>query len=122
MEISQLLILALVGIAAGFVGGSMGVGGGIIIIPALVIFLGFSQKEAQGTSLAVLSLPVAFVAAYNYYKDGFINIKFAAVMVIAFVIGSYFGSKAALALPADTLKKIFAVLLIAVGIKMILGK
>jgi len=122
MDITQFILIAIVGIAAGFVGGSMGVGGGIIIIPALLFFVGFSQKEAQGTSLAVLSFPVALMAAYNYYKEGYVNVKFAGIMIVAFVVGSYFGSKLALSLPSDVLKKIFAVLLIAVGIKMLIGK
>ena len=122
MDLTQLLILAAIGILAGFIGGSMGVGGGIIIIPALMIFLGFTQKEAQGTSLAVLTMPVAFMAAFNYYKGGYINMKFAAIMIVTFVIGSYFGSKFALSIPASTLKKIFAVLLLIIGIKMLLGK
>ena len=122
MDLMQFAILALVGVLAGFVGGSMGVGGGIIIIPALVFILGFTQKEAQGTSLAVLSFPVAIVAAYNYHKGGFINIKFAAVMIVAFMVGSYFGSKVALSIPGDVLKKIFAVLLVVLGLKMLIGK
>jgi len=122
MDLTQLLILAVIGILAGFIGGSMGVGGGIIIIPALMLFLGFSQKEAQGTSLAVLTMPVAFMAAFNYYKGGYINIKFAAIMIVTFVIGSYFGSKFALSIPASTLKKIFAILLLVIGVKMLLGK
>jgi len=122
MDLTQLLILAAIGILAGFIGGSMGVGGGIIIIPALMIFLGFSQKEAQGTSLAVLTMPVAFMAAFNYYKGGYINMKFAAIMIVTFVIGSYFGSKFALSIPASTLKKIFAILLLVIGVKMLLGK
>jgi len=122
MDLTQLFILAVIGILAGFIGGSMGVGGGIIIIPALIIFLGFTQKEAQGTSLAVLTMPVAFVAAFNYYKDGYINIKFAAIMIVTFVIGSYLGSRFALSIPANTLKKIFAILLLVIGIKMLIGK
>jgi len=122
MDITQFILIAIVGIAAGFVGGSMGVGGGIIIIPALMFFVGLGQKEAQGTSLAVLSFPVALIAAYNYYKEGSVDLRFAAIMIVTFVIGGYFGSKVALGLSADVLKKIFAVLLIAVGIKMLIGK
>ena len=119
---TQFILIAIVGIAAGFVGGSMGVGGGIIIIPALMIFVGLGQKEAQGTSLAVLSFPVALVAAYNYYKGGYVNLGFAEIMIVTFIIGGYFGSKVAIVLPEYVLKKIFAVLLIAVGIKMLMGK
>ena len=122
MDITQLFILAVIGILAGFIGGSMGIGGGIIIIPALMIFLGFTQKEAQGTSLAVLTMPVAFVAAMNYYKGGYVNMKFAAIMIVTFVIGSYFGSKFSLVIPASTLKKGSAILLLVIGVKMLLGK
>lgn len=122
MELSQYIILALIGISAGFIGGSMGVGGGVIMIPALVFFMGFSQKEAQGTSLAVLSMPVLFVAAMNYYKEGYINIKYASIIIVTFIAGGYLGSKFALYLPAGTLKKLFAILLIAIGVKTLLGK
>ncbi len=122
MTSTQLLILLLIGLFGGFVSGSMGVGGGIIIIPALVFFLGASQQEAQGTSIALLSIPVAMVSAYNYYKGGYINFKFVATILVTFLIGSYFGSKLAVYLPANYLKKGFALLLILVGFKMMLGK
>jgi uncharacterized membrane protein YfcA len=105
MDLTQYLILALIGISAGFIGGSMGVGGGVIMIPALIFFMGFSQKEAQGTSLAVLSLPVLMIAAINYYKEGYINIKYASIIIVTFILGGYLGSKFALYLPSSTLKK-----------------
>jgi len=122
MDLTQYLILALIGISAGFIGGSMGVGGGVIMIPALIFFMGFSQKEAQGTSLAVLSLPVLMIAAINYYKEGYINIKYASIIIVTFILGGYLGSKFALYLPSSTLKKIFAILLIIIGIKTLSGK
>ncbi len=122
MSISQFLILIIIGLVAGFTGGSMGVGGGIIIIPAMVFFMGVTQQQAQGTSIAVISVPVAFVAAMNYYKSGYVNIKFAAVIILTFVIGAYFGSKLAVHIPAKTLQKSFGVLLLLVGLKMVLGK
>ena len=122
MNTMQLIILIIIGLVAGLVSGSMGVGGGIIIIPALVLFLGLSQQQAQGTSIAVISVPVAAVAAFNYYKGGFINMKFAAIIILTFVIGAYFGSKMAVHLPAKTLQKSFGVLLLLVGIKMLFTK
>ena len=122
MNTMQLIILVIIGLVAGFVSGSMGVGGGIIIIPALVIFLGLSQQQAQGTSIAVISVPVAAVAAFNYYKGGFINIKFAVIIILTFVVGAYFGSKIAVHIPAKTLQKSFGVLLLLVGIKMLFTK
>ena len=122
MSITQFLILIIIGLIAGFVSGSMGVGGGIIIIPAMVFFMGVTQQQAQGTSIAVISVPVALVAAMNYYKNGYINIKFAGIIILTFVIGAYFGSKIAVHIPAKTLQKSFGVLLLLVGLKMVLSK
>ncbi len=122
MRMQDIILLLIIGLFAGFVSGSMGVGGGIIIVPALVFLFGMSQQEAQGTSLGVLVFPVVLLAAYNYYKEGYLNIKFSIVLIIAFIAGSYFGSLLAINIPANTLKKIFGVLVLLVGIKMIFGK
>jgi hypothetical protein len=92
------------------------------MIPALVFFMGFSQQMAQGTSLAVMLPPIGIIAAYNYYKAGQVDIKFAIVLAAAFLVGSYFGSKLALNLPQAALKKIFGVLLLLVAAKMLLSK
>jgi uncharacterized membrane protein YfcA len=122
MDFTTVLGLIVIGLAAGFLGGLMGVGGGIIIVPALVIFLSFTQQQAQATSLAVLLLPVQILAVINYYKAGFVNVKVAAVIVIASVIGMYYGSSLALQLPSDTLKKVFGGFIILVGLKFLFGK
>lgn len=123
MDINQIITLALIGILAGFIAGGLGVGGGIIIVPALVFFFGMTQHQAQGTSLAVLAVPIGFItAAFNYHKKGLINYKFALVLVAAFLIGSYFGSLISVNLPAKTLKKAFGILMLIAGAKMIFGK
>ena len=122
MATSMLLILIGIGIVTGIMAGMLGIGGAIIMIPALVFFMGFSQQMAQGTSLAVMLPPVGIIAAYNYYKAGQVNIKFALILAAAFLIGSYFGSKLALNLPQPLLKKIFGVLLLLVAAKMLLSK
>ncbi|MDO9340314.1 MAG: sulfite exporter TauE/SafE family protein [Bacteroidales bacterium] len=122
MSTSMLLILIVIGIVTGAMAGMLGIGGAIIMIPALVFFMGFSQQMAQGTSLAVMLPPIGILAAYNYYKAGQVNIKFAIILVVAFLIGSYFGSKFALTLPQPLLKKIFGVLLLMVAAKMLLSK
>ena len=119
MSLQTIIILLLLGIAAGILSGLVGVGGGIIIVPALVLLLGFTQKQAQGTSLAILLLPVGIIAVAEYYKGGYINIKYALLMAVAFVVGSYFGSKFALTLPDEKLKKIFAVVLMLLSLKML---
>lgn len=114
-----ILILSLIGLLAGMLSGLIGVGGGIIIVPALMFFVGFSQKEAQGTSLGLLLLPIGILAVINYYNKGLIDVKVVGVMAIAFVLGGFLGSKIALVLPEATLKKIFAIVLFYTGFKML---
>jgi len=122
MTTSMLLILIVIGIITGIMAGMLGIGGAIIMIPALVFFLGTSQQMAQGTSIAVMLPPIGILAAYNYYKAGHVNITFAIVLAVCFLIGSYFGSKWALNIPQAMLKKIFGVLLLLVAIKMLFSK
>jgi uncharacterized protein len=122
MATSMLLTLVVIGIITGVMAGILGIGGAIIMIPALVFFMGFSQQMAQGTSLAVMLPPIGIIAAYNYYKAGYVNMKFAIILAVCFLVGSYFGSKLALNLPQAVLKKIFGVLLILVAAKMLLSK
>ncbi|HEU4573670.1 MAG TPA: sulfite exporter TauE/SafE family protein [Chitinophagaceae bacterium] len=119
MTIQTMLLLLLIGLFAGMLSGLIGLGGGIIIVPALVYILSFSQHQAQGTSLGVLLLPVGILAVMNYYIKGFVDIKVVAIISIAFVIGGWLGSKIALSLPQETIKKIFAIILIYTAIKML---
>lgn len=118
MTVQIVLLLILIGLAAGILSGLVGVGGGIIIVPALVFFLGFTQQQAQGTSLGLLLLPVGILAVLNYYNKGQIDLKVVAIMAITFVIGGWLGSKWALALPEKTVRKIFAIILFYAAIKM----
>ena len=122
MTISMLMILIVIGIITGVMAGMLGIGGAIIMIPALVYFMGFSQQLAQGTSLAVMLPPVGILATYNYYKAGQVDIRFAIILAVCFLVGSYFGSKLALSLPQSVLKKIFGVLLLFVAARMLLSK
>ena len=119
MDITTLLGLIAIGLIAGTLSGLIGIGGGVVIVPALVMFMGFSQQAAQGTSLGLMLLPIGILAVINYYNKGYIDVKVVGVMVVAFVIGGYIGSKWALALPQETLKKIFAVILFYTGIRML---
>ena len=118
MTIQMVLLLLLIGLAAGVLSGLVGVGGGIIVVPALVFALGFSQQQAQGTSLGLLLLPIGIFAVINYYKQGYIDIRVVLIMSVAFILGAYLGSKFALSLPEDKVKKIFAIILFWAGIKM----
>jgi uncharacterized membrane protein YfcA len=119
MTLHIIIVLVLIGLSSGMLSGLVGVGGGIIIVPALVFFLGFSQHEAQGTSLGLLLLPVGILAALNYYKQGYIDLKVIGVMSIAFVLGGWLGSKLSVVLPELLVKRIFAVILFYAAIKML---
>ncbi|MGH2665799.1 sulfite exporter TauE/SafE family protein [Flavobacterium sp.] len=122
MTTATIASLIIIGLLAGMLSGLVGVGGGIIMVPLLVLLVGFSQHQAQGTSLAVLLAPVTAIAVFNYYKEGYINWKFAIVIAIFFVVGSYFGSKFAVNLDQKMLKKIFSIVLIIMAGKMLLEK
>lgn len=119
---SEVFVLLLIGLTAGLFGGALGLGGGAIMVPALVLFMGMSQHEAQGTSLGMMVFPVAIAGAYNYYKEGYINIKYVFIIMAAFVIGGYLGSLISVHLPAKILRKIFGIFLIFVALKMIFSK
>jgi uncharacterized protein len=119
MSLYVILILVAIGLSSGILSGLVGVGGGIIIVPALVFFLGFSQHQAQGTSLGLLLLPVGILAVLNYYKQGYIDIRVIAIMSIAFVAGGWLGSKLSLALPEVLIKRIFAIILFYAAFKML---
>ncbi|MFI5155185.1 MAG: sulfite exporter TauE/SafE family protein [Chitinophagales bacterium] len=119
MSIQTVLIIILIGLAAGMLSGLVGVGGGIIIVPALVFFLGFSQHQAIGTSLGILLLPAGILAVMNYYKKGFIDLKVVLILFIGYVVGSYFGSNISLNVSQDALKKAFAIMLIITAVKML---
>ena len=116
------LILLLIGLAAGVFSGVLGIGGGIIIIPMLVYFLGFSQHQAQGTSLGLLLPPVGILAVLNYYKAGYVDIRASLIMVVTFIIGSYLSSFLAIQLSETIIKKIFAIFLLAYSMKLFFGK
>lgn len=119
MTITTLLLLLIVGLAAGFLSGLIGIGGGIIIVPALVLFLGFSQKMAQGTSLGILLLPVGILAVLQYYKQGYLNVNYVLVVAAAFVLGGFLGSKLALSVSDEKMKKVFALILLLISLKML---
>ena len=119
MTLQTIILLVTVGLAAGVLSGMVGVGGGIIIVPCLVFFLGFSQKAAQGNSLALLLLPLGILGVINYQKGGYIDYKVVIAMAIGFILGNFFGSKWALTINDEKLKKVFAVILLLAAIKIL---
>ncbi len=122
MSIIEIVILICIGLFAGIVGGTMGVGGGIVIVPALIFIFGLSQHQAQGTSLAVLLFPIGILAVIKYAKNDYVNFKFAIILIIAFVLGSYLGSVIAINLSEKILQKIFGIFMLVVSLKMIFWK
>jgi uncharacterized membrane protein YfcA len=119
LNVALYLIL---GVTAGTLSGILGIGGGIIIIPALVYIFHFTQHQAQGTTLALMIPPIGLMAAYVYYTKGYINIPVAAIICIGFFVGGFFGGKLACYLSGSVLQKIFAVLLMVISLKMFFQK
>lgn len=122
MTITQLSALLLVGLFAGFLSGMVGIGGGIVIVPVLVCFLGLTQHQAQGTVLFMFLLPIGILGVFNYYKSGNVDIKYAFIIASTFVVGSYFGSKLSISLDQEIVKKIFGCIMLLISLKMIFWK
>lgn len=122
MSVNEIILLAAIGLIGGILGGMTGLGGGVIIIPMLVYFMGMSQQTAQGTNLFMMLPPIGIMATYSYYKAGYVDIKFAIILMIAFIAGSYLSSLFAVSIPEKMMRKIFGVMLLAISIKMIFWK
>ena len=124
MTVGTVLTLIIIGLAAGILSGLVGVGGGIIMVPLFILFLGLSQHNAQGLSLAVMLPPVTFLAVYNYHKagGGSIDWRVALIVSVLFIIGGYLGSKIALQIDQRMLRKIFGVMMLIVAFKLIFSK
>jgi uncharacterized membrane protein YfcA len=116
------MIYLVIGLLGGILSGLVGIGGGIIIVPALMYFANMSQITAQGTSLALLMLPLGIFAVYAYHKAGAVDITAVLYMAGTFIVGTFLGSKIALNLDPELLRKIFAVILLFISLKMFLGK
>lgn len=119
MSLGTIFILIAIGITAGILSGFVGVGGGMVIVPCLIYFLGLTQFQAQGTSLALMLPPIGILAFLNYYKTGNVNITYAAIIGATFIVGAYFGSKWALKLSEAKVKLIFGVVMFYASLRMI---
>lgn len=121
MSTTTILILVLIGLFAGMLSGFVGIGGGVVIVPALVFFLGITQHQAQGTSLFVLAMPVVILALMNYAKSNNVNWTYGAVIAATFVIGGYFGSKLSLKLSPGLVKFVFGLIMAYVSIRLVIS-
>ena len=122
MSIPTVILLIIIGLLAGLLSGLVGVGGGILMIPLLVVFLGFTQHQAQGTALFAMLPPIGILAAINYYKEGFVKWEYAAVIALTFVVGGYFGSKLSISLPDQIVRKFFAFVMLIAAIKILFSR
>ncbi len=115
-------LLVALGIVAGILSGLIGIGGGVIIVPALVFLFGMTQHQAQGTTLALLVPPIGILAAWTYYKHGYVDLRAAALICAGFILGSLLGARVATGFSDDVLQKVFGVALIGIGVKMLFVK
>jgi hypothetical protein len=119
---TQIFLYVRLGLVAGTFSGLIGIGGGTIIVPALVFLFGLSQHLAQGTTLALLVPPIGFLAAWTYYKQGYVDLRIAALICLGFFFGGLLGAKLATKLPNIVLERVFGVALLLIALKMILAK
>src|SRR6202158_452556 len=121
MEASMNLLLSLaIGVMIGTISGMIALGGAIFLIPVLVYGYGMDQKSAQGTSIATLLLPIGALAFWKYYNAGHVDIKLAALLALGFFIGGYFGGSLAQLATGLQLRRVFAVCLAGIAVKMFL--
>ncbi len=119
MTTQTIVLLLCIGLIAGVLSGLVGIGGGIIIVPALMYLVGYSQHQAQGTSLGLLLLPVGIFATLNYYRKGYVDIRAILIMSVAFLVGGLLGSKLSISVSDAMLRKIFAISLVVIAVKML---
>ena len=115
----QFLIVGGIGLLAGVLSGLFGIGGGIVIVPLLILLVGLTTTQAAGTSLAALLLPVGALGALEYWRGGFVDLGFAAILALGLLIGAYLGARLGISLPVETVQRAFGVLLVVVGVRFI---
>jgi uncharacterized protein len=116
----QMVVGGLIGLGSGVLSGIFGIGGGLLIVPSLIVLMGMTIKQAAGTSLAALLLPVGILGALEYWRAGQIDIRVAAVLAVGLLIGAFIGARLALGLPSELVQRAFGVLLVVVGVRLAL--
>lgn len=115
----EILLLLGLGLAVGTISGLIGIGGGVLFVPALIYLMGFSQQEAQGTTLALLVPPIGILGAWTYYQRGYVNVQAVVLICVGFLLGGLLGAKVAIALPAVLLKRVFGTTMLGVAVQML---
>ncbi|MEM9151293.1 MAG: TSUP family transporter [Cyanobacteria bacterium P01_F01_bin.3] len=115
----EILLFLILGLSVGSLSGLIGIGGGVLVTPALIFLFGFSQQQAQGTTLAMLVPPIGILGAWTYYQKGQVNIQAAGLLCLGFVLGGLLGAQLAVGLPDVLLRRIFGVAMVAVGARML---
>ena len=115
----SVLLFLVLGLSVGIVSGLIGIGGGVLITPALIFLFKFSQQQAQGTTLAMLVPPIGILGAWTYYQQGYVDVRAAALLCLGFVLGGWVGAKVAIVLPALFLKRVFGMAMLSVGVRML---
>lgn len=113
------MLFLLLGVLAGALSGLVGIGGGILIVPALTLLFGFTQHQAQGTTLALMVPPIGLLAAWTYYKQGFVDIRVAGLICLGFFLGGLLGAKVAVNIPDAVLQKIFGFVILLIALKLL---
>ena len=119
---TKAMLFVLLGLAAGTLSGLIGIGGGTIIVPALIFLFGFTIHQAQGTTLALLVPPIGILAAWTYYRQGYVDLLVAAYICLGFLLGGLLGAKIATSIPGHLLEKIFGVALLLISLRMIFSR
>lgn len=114
---AQLLLVGGIGLFAGVLSGLFGIGGGIVIVPLLILLPGLTITQAAGTSLAALLLPVGALGALEYWRGGFVDLRFAATLAVGLLFGAYLGARLGISIPVEVVQRAFGVLLVIVGIR-----
>ena len=115
----QLLVVGGIGLFAGVLSGLFGIGGGIVIVPMLILMIGLTTTQAAGTSLAALLLPVGALGALEYWRGGFVDLRYAAILAVGLLLGAYLGARLGISLPVEVVQRGFGVLLVIVGVRFI---
>jgi len=116
----QFFLGGLIGLAGGVLSGLFGIGGGLVIVPGLILLLGMTPKQAAGTSLAALLLPVGILGAIEYWRAGYIDVRLALLLAVGILIGAFIGARLAVGLPNELIQRAFGVLLVVVGVRLAL--